>query len=175
MGTPWAPRSPRPPWAAPSPAHPSAGPRSPRTPGNAWERLEADPTPGPLGAVHFTGLDLRTGVPVIAPATRPIAPAGSTLPDLAADLTARLVLLDLWQGPTAPAEQIRRLADAGHDHVRIVDVGDILTHGDEDTLCRPLVDALVLAACRIAGVPATMYVAGPGTDGEIPRRMSWTA
>jgi hypothetical protein len=136
----------------------------------AWARLEVDPTPGPLGVVHLAGLDLRTGLPVITPATRPIAPAGSTLPGLAADLPARLVLVDPWQGLAALAEQIRRLADAGYDHVRIVDVGgDILAHGDEDTLCSPLVDALALAACRLAGVPATVYVAGPGSDGEIPQ------
>ncbi|QOV33829.1 DUF1152 domain-containing protein [Streptomyces ferrugineus] len=136
----------------------------------AWERPEVDPTPGPLGAEHFTGLTHRAGVPVITPTTRAITPAGSTLPDLAAHLPARLVLLDPWQGLTALAEQIRRLADTGHDHVRIVDVGgDILAHGDEKTLCSPLVDALALAACRLAGVPATVYVAGPGTDGEIPR------
>ncbi len=114
--------------------------------------------------------------PALTPTTQPIAPAGSTLPDLAADLSARLVLLDPWQGLAAMAEQIRRLADTGHDHVRIVDVGgDILTHGDEDALCSPLVDALVLVACRIAQVPATVYVAGPGTDGEIPQDDSWTA
>ncbi len=136
----------------------------------AWERLEVDPTPGPLGSVHFTGLAHQAGIPVITPATQPIAPAGSTLPDLAADLTARLVLLDPWQGLAAMAGQIRRLTDTGHDHVRVVDVGgDILTHGDEDTLCSPLVDALALAACRLAGVPATVYVAGPGSDGEIPQ------
>lgn len=136
----------------------------------AWERLEVDPTPGPLGLVHFTGLAHEAGIPVITPTTRPVGRAGSTLPDLAADLSARLVLLDPWQGLAAMAEQIRRLADTGHDHVRIVDVGgDILAHGDEDTLCSPLVDALVLAACRIAEVPATVYVAGPGTDGEIPQ------
>lgn len=136
----------------------------------AWERLEVDPTPGPLGSVHFTGLAHQAGIPVITPTTQPIAPAGSTLPDLAADLPARLVLLDPWQGLAALAEQIRRLADDGYDHVRVVDVGgDILAHGDEDTLCSPLVDALALAACRLAGVPATVYVAGPGTDGEIPQ------
>ncbi|MFG1665833.1 DUF1152 domain-containing protein [Streptomyces sp. Y7] len=136
----------------------------------AWERLEVDPTPGPLGVAHFTGLARRAGVPHFEPATRPIAPAGSTLPGLAADLPARLALLDPWQGLTGLAEQIRRLVDRGHDHVRIVDVGgDILAHGDEDTLCSPLVDALVLAACRLAGVPATVHVAGPGTDGEIPQ------
>ncbi|MET9831578.1 DUF1152 domain-containing protein [Streptomyces sp. NPDC006385] len=136
----------------------------------AWERLEVDPTPGPLGATHFTGLAYRAGVPVITPAARPITPAGSTLPALAADLGARLVLLDPWQGLTALAEQIRRLVDTGYDHVRVVDVGgDILAHGDESTLCSPLVDALALAACRLAGVRATVHVAGPGTDGEIPQ------
>ncbi|GHH10136.1 DUF1152 domain-containing protein [Streptomyces lanatus] len=136
----------------------------------AWERLEVDPTPGPLGTADFTGLTHRAGIPVLTPTARPVTPAGSTLPHLAADLAARLVLLDPWQGLTALAEQIRRLADTGYDQVRIVDVGgDILAHGDEDTLCSPLVDALALAACRLAGVPATVHVAGPGADGEIPQ------
>ncbi|MFC8518896.1 DUF1152 domain-containing protein [Streptomyces sp. NPDC057257] len=139
----------------------------------AWERPEVDPTPGPLGVRDFTGLVPRPEGPVLTPAARAVAPAGSTLPRLAADLPVRLVLLDPHQGLAGLAEQIRRLAGAlAPGPVRIVDVGgDILTHGDEDTLCSPLPDALVLAACTLAGIHATVHVAGAGTDGEIPQEV----
>ncbi|WP_051859505.1 DUF1152 domain-containing protein [Streptomyces xanthophaeus] len=160
------------------------GPRTPGTPGArtlvatyAWERPEVDPTPGPLGAAHFTGPAPEDraygGTLLLTPESRPVPPAGSTLPRLAADLPARLLLLDPCQGLAAMAAQIRRLADAvGARHVRIVDMGgDILAHGDEDTLCSPLVDALAVAACTLADVDATVYVAGPGTDGEIPQHV----
>ncbi|MFD6970247.1 DUF1152 domain-containing protein [Streptomyces sp. NPDC059949] len=143
----------------------------------AWERPEVDPTPGPLGAADFTGPAPERGrygdTLLLTPASRPVPPAGSTLPRLAGDLPARLLLLDPCRGLAAMAAQIRRLADTvGARHVRIVDMGgDILAHGDEETLCSPLVDALAVAACTLAGVDATVYVAGPGTDGEIPQHV----
>ncbi|MEV7723611.1 DUF1152 domain-containing protein [Streptomyces sp. NPDC087917] len=145
----------------------------------AWERLEVDPTPGPLGAADFTedparpAADGSAGALVLTPATRAVPPAGSTLPRLAADLPARLLLLDPCRGLAAMAEQVRRMVDAaGARHVRLVDMGgDVLAHGDEKTLCSPLVDALAVAACVLAGVDASVYVAGPGTDGEIPQEV----
>ncbi|QES51757.1 hypothetical protein DEJ50_31790 [Streptomyces venezuelae] len=148
----------------------TAGPVLPVVATYSWERPEVDPTPGPLGVRDFTGLLHRPEGRVLTPATRAVTPAGSTLPRLAADLPVRLVLLDPYEGLAGLAGQIRRLAAAGSGRVRIVDVGgDILTHGDEKTLCSPLVDALVLAACTLAGVDATVHIAGPGTDGEIPQ------
>ncbi|MYV99849.1 DUF1152 domain-containing protein [Streptomyces sp. SID3343] len=143
----------------------------------AWDRPDVDPTSGPLGAGDFTGptsADPRYGDALpLTPATLPLPPAGSTLPRLAADLPARLLLLDPCGGLRAMAAQIRRITDAtGAGHVRLVDVGgDILAHGDEETLSSPLADALALAACALAGVDTTVYIAGPGTDCEIPQRV----
>ncbi len=157
--------------AGPGEAHGTAGAALPVVATYSWERPEVDPTPGPLGARDFTGLLDRPEGHVLTSAARAVAPAGSTLPRLAADLPVRLVLLDPYEGAVGLAGQIRRLAEAcGPGRVRIVDVGgDILTHGDEDTLCSPLVDALALAACTLAEVDATVHIAGPGTDGEIPQ------
>ncbi|MFM9368549.1 DUF1152 domain-containing protein [Streptomyces sp. Da 82-17] len=136
----------------------------------AWERPEVDPTPGPLGAADFTGLGQDPAGPAFTPATRAVAPAGSTLPALAEALPARLLMLDPTEGLTGLARQIAAMAVPAAGRVRIVDIGgDILTRGDEPTLCSPLVDAYTLAACHLAGVTATVHVAGPGADGEIPQ------
>ncbi|MEU4847317.1 DUF1152 domain-containing protein [Streptomyces gilvosporeus] len=136
----------------------------------AWERPEVDPTPGPLGRADFTGLGQDPAGSVFTPASAAVAPAGSTLPALAETLPARLLMLDPTQGLTSLARQIEGMAAAAGGRVRIVDIGgDILTHGDEETLCSPLVDAYTMAACHLAGVSATVYLAGPGTDGEIPQ------
>ncbi|MGW1286717.1 DUF1152 domain-containing protein [Streptomyces sp. NPDC001118] len=137
----------------------------------AWERLTVDPLPGPLAPHDFTGLDRDTlPVPLVTTGSQPRGPRGCTLPRLAGDLPTRLALLDPYAGVAGLAEQIGRTARAlGADHISVVDMGgDILAHGDEPTLVSPLPDALALASCQLAGVPATVYVAGPGLDGEVP-------
>lgn len=136
----------------------------------AWERLEVDPTPGPLGPAAFTGWEESDGGHLFSGRTAAVPPAGSTLPRLSESLGPSLLLLDPHHGVPGLARQIRRAADASScERVRIVDIGgDILTHGDEPTLQSPLPDALTLAACATAGVTASVHVAGPGLDGEIP-------
>lgn len=130
----------------------------------SWDRLLIDPLPGPRVPADFTGLGPRGRV---TPATRPRPPAGSTLPALAVDLPAELVLLDPSGGARGMAAQIRAF---GAEQVEIVDVGgDALAHGDEPGLRSPLADGLVLAAC--AGLPADVLVAGPGLDGELPEAL----
>ncbi|MET9839256.1 DUF1152 domain-containing protein [Streptomyces virginiae] len=138
----------------------------------AWERPEISDTPGPLGERHFTGLARSVGgAPAFTPGTRARRPAGSTLPRLAADLPARLLLLDPARGLSALAGRIGAMAEAAGGSIRIVDIGgDILTHGDEPGLCSPFGDALTLAACHLTGIPTTVHVAGPGLDGEIDER-----
>ncbi|MGW6781770.1 DUF1152 domain-containing protein [Streptomyces sp. NPDC054987] len=135
----------------------------------AWERPEISDPPGPLGEHHFTRLARGAGgAPAFTPDTRARPPAGSTLPGLAADLPARLLLLDPSQGLTALAAQISAMARSAGGRIRVVDIGgDILTHGDEPGLCSPFGDALTLAACHLTGIPTTVHVAGPGLDGEI--------
>ncbi|MFC7816944.1 DUF1152 domain-containing protein [Streptomyces sp. NPDC057367] len=138
----------------------------------AWERPEVDPTARPLGRRDFTGLTREAGATAFASATRARPPAGSTMPGLARDLPARLLLLDPARGLTSLSRQIVTMAEAAGGRIRVIDVGgDVLTHGDEPTLRSPFGDALTLAACRLAGVPTTVYVAGPGLDGEIDERL----
>ncbi|MEU6892644.1 DUF1152 domain-containing protein [Streptomyces sp. NPDC046557] len=135
----------------------------------AWERPEVDPTSTPLGEGDFTGLARGAGgAAAFTSATRPRLPAGSTLPELARDLPARLLLLDPARGLSRLSRQVASIAEAAGGRIRIVDIGgDILTHGDEPTLRSPFGDALTLAACHLTGIPTTVYVAGPGLDGEI--------
>ncbi|THA58272.1 DUF1152 domain-containing protein [Streptomyces sp. A1136] len=134
----------------------------------AWERPEVDPTHRPLGERDFTGLAHEAGGVAFTPATRARRPAGSTMPGLAGDLPARLLLLDPAQGLAGLARQIASMAEAAGGRVRVVDIGgDVLTHGDEPTLRSPFGDSLTLAACHLTGIPTTVYVAGPGLDGEI--------
>ncbi|MFF0215320.1 DUF1152 domain-containing protein [Streptomyces vinaceus] len=136
----------------------------------AWERPEVDPTARPLGTRHFDGLvHERGGFAAFTPAARARPPAGSTMPGLAGDLPARLLLLDPSGGLPSLARQIASMAEAaGGDGIRIVDIGgDVLTHGDEPGLCSPFGDALTLAACHLTGIATTVHIAGPGLDGEI--------
>lgn len=48
----------------------------------AWDRLIIDPLPGPRRAADFRALEKRQGWWQVTPHSRPIAPAGSTLPRL---------------------------------------------------------------------------------------------
>ncbi|MFC8571313.1 DUF1152 domain-containing protein [Streptomyces sp. NPDC057245] len=137
----------------------------------AWDRLLIDPLPGPRRPTDFTGLERITPAVWSVPArARPIAPAGSTLPRLAAELPATFALLDPHQGAAGLTRQLVSLVD----HVQpasidLLDVGgDILAQGDEPTLKSPLADALMLAACCQLNAPVRLLVAGPGLDGELP-------
>ncbi|MFE5895309.1 DUF1152 domain-containing protein [Streptomyces sp. NPDC056462] len=137
----------------------------------AWDRLLIDPIPGPRGAADFTGLEPVTASVWSVPAeARPIAPAGSTLPRLAAELPHTFALLDPFHGAEGITRQLEELV--GHlepESIDVLDVGgDILARGDEPTLKSPLADALTLAACCQVNAPIRLLVAGPGLDGELP-------
>ncbi|MEU6124375.1 DUF1152 domain-containing protein [Streptomyces sp. NPDC047123] len=137
----------------------------------AWERLTVDPVPGPRRASDFTGTDAAgPRLRLLTSDSAPVAPAGSLLPRLAADLSPRLGVLDPYNGAEGLAAQIAEAAaHCGAARIDVVDVGgDILAEGTEPTLRSPLGDALVLAACARTGIPATVHVAGPGLDCEIP-------
>ncbi|NEA47388.1 DUF1152 domain-containing protein [Streptomyces sp. SID10815] len=137
----------------------------------AWDRLLVDPLPGPRGVGDFTGLEPVTrSVRSVPAGARPVSPAGSTLPRLAAELPHTLALLDPHHGVEGVTRQLEELVD--HLSPRSVDVldvgGDILAKGDEPGLRSPLADALTLAACCQVNAPVRLLVAGPGLDGEIP-------
>ncbi|MFI5813987.1 DUF1152 domain-containing protein [Streptomyces sp. NPDC051643] len=137
----------------------------------AWDRLLIDPVPGPRGPDNFSGLEPVTPAVWSVPATaRPIPPAGSTLPRLAAELPHTFALIDPHHGAAGIARQLDELV--GHfrpSSIDLLDVGgDILARGDEPTLKSPLGDALTLAACSQLNATVRLLVAGPGLDGELP-------
>ncbi|WP_406358896.1 DUF1152 domain-containing protein [Streptomyces sp. NBC_00658] len=137
----------------------------------AWDRLLIDPVPGPRGPANFTGLrPLTQSVRTVPAEAKPIAPAGSTLPRLAAELPHTFALIDPTHGAEGITRQLEELI--GHlspESIDLLDVGgDILARGDEPTLRSPLADALTLAACCQVNAPVRLLVAGPGLDGEIP-------
>ncbi|MFH9671494.1 DUF1152 domain-containing protein [Streptomyces sp. NPDC017405] len=137
----------------------------------AWDRLLIDPLPGPRGPGNFSGLEPVTRSVWSVPATaRPVAPAGSTLPRLAAELRHTFTLLDPHHGAEGITRQLEELVEhLSPTSVDLLDVGgDILAEGDEPTLRSPLADALTLAACCQVNAPIRLLVAGPGLDGEIP-------
>ncbi|MEU3253334.1 DUF1152 domain-containing protein [Streptomyces sp. NPDC006997] len=137
----------------------------------AWDRLLIDPIPGPRGPQDFTGLEQLTPAVWTVPAeARPIAPAGSTLPRLAAELPHTFALIDPHQGAQGITRQLEELVEhLAPTSIDLLDVGgDILARGDEPTLKSPLADALTLAACCQVNAPVRLLVAGPGLDGELP-------
>ncbi|UKY55194.1 DUF1152 domain-containing protein [Streptomyces inhibens] len=137
----------------------------------AWDRLLVDPIPGPRGPANFTGLrPLTRSVQTVPAHATPIAPAGSTLPGLAAELPQTFALIDPHHGAEGIIRQLEELVQyLEPDSVDLLDVGgDILAQGDEPTLRSPLADALTLAACCELNFPVRLLVAGPGLDGELP-------
>ncbi|AZM61713.1 MULTISPECIES: DUF1152 domain-containing protein [unclassified Streptomyces] len=137
----------------------------------AWDRLLIDPVPGPRGPNDFSGLQhLTPAVQAVPAEARPIAPAGSTLPRLAAELPHTFALIDPHHGVEGITRQLGELiSHFSPKSIDLLDVGgDILARGDEPTLKSPLADALTLAACCQVDAPIRLLVAGPGLDGELP-------
>ncbi|MFJ7904085.1 DUF1152 domain-containing protein [Streptomyces sp. NPDC096198] len=137
----------------------------------AWDRLLIDPLPGPRGGADFTGLEALTPTVWSVPASaRPIAPAGSMVPRLAAELPHTFALIDPHHGAQGITRQLEGLVNhLKPKSIDLLDVGgDILARGDEPTLRSPLADALTLAACCQVNAPIRLLVAGPGLDGELP-------
>ncbi|MET9860628.1 DUF1152 domain-containing protein [Streptomyces smyrnaeus] len=137
----------------------------------AWDRLLIDPVPGPRGPANFTGLSAITPTVYAVPGdARPVAPAGSTLPRLAAELPHTFALIDPNAGARGITQQLQELTEhLALDSIDLLDVGgDILAKGDEPTLRSPLGDALTLAASCQLSIPVRLLIAGPGLDGELP-------
>ncbi|MEU4162948.1 DUF1152 domain-containing protein [Actinoplanes sp. NPDC026670] len=139
----------------------------------AWDRLIIDPLPGPRSAADFRALRARQGWWQVTPHSRPIAPAGSTLPRLAAEIPLPLVLLDPTRGAYGMRQQIQNAAtELRADHIRLVDVGgDLLGRPGDTGLRSPFADALTAASC--VTLPAKAWIAGPGLDGELTEDLVW--
>jgi hypothetical protein len=136
----------------------------------AWDRLIIDPLPGPRGQADFSGLHPFTkSTATVSADTRPVPPAGSTLPRLAAEIDPPLILLDPANGARGLRTQLRELVTSlDCPRAELIDVGgDVLAHGDEPGLRSPLADALALGACADLGIPVDVLVVGPGLDGEL--------
>ncbi|MDX3752695.1 DUF1152 domain-containing protein [Streptomyces sp. AK08-02] len=139
----------------------------------AWDRLLVDPVPGPRGPADFTGLEpLTPSVRKVPAEARPNAPAGSTLPRLAAELPHVFALIDPGQGAEGVTRQLEELVTyLQPTSIDLLDVGgDVLARGDEPTLKSPLADSLTLAACGQVNAPVRLLVAGPGLDGELSHK-----
>jgi len=68
----------------------------------SWDRLMIDPVHGPRSARDFTGLSRPAeNVWEVTQESRPVPPAGSSLPRLASNLPGRLLLLDPSAGAAA--------------------------------------------------------------------------
>ncbi|MGW2849339.1 DUF1152 domain-containing protein, partial [Streptomyces sp. NPDC001274] len=122
----------------------------------AWDRLLIDPLPGPRGAADFRGLEILTPSVRSVPGTaRPIAPAGSTLPRLAAELPHTFALIDPCRGAEGVTRQLEELVNhLKPESIDLLDIGgDVLARGDEPTLKSPVADALALAACCQVNAP----------------------
>lgn len=137
----------------------------------SWDRLMVDPLPGPRIAADFIGLhQLAPHVLEVVATTTPIGGAGSSLSRLAAELPARILLLDPSGGAVGMAHQIAAAVELFHlDDIELVDVGgDALTNGADPGLRSPLADQLALAACVRTGIPTRLLITGAGLDGELP-------
>lgn len=136
----------------------------------SWDRLIVDPLPGPRTLTEFQGLRiLAPHVWEVLPTSTVSAPGSSSLPRLAGELPARLLLLDPSDGAVGMAEQIRAAAQHFHaDELAVIDVGgDAVAEGRETGLRSPLADFLVLAAACTAGLPVQLLTAGVALDAEL--------
>lgn len=137
----------------------------------AWDRLLIDPLPGPRPAADFTNLaSVGADLWQVTADSAPVAPAGSSLPRMAAGLDAQLLLLDPYFGAVgmgaALAEAVRAFAPS---RVTLVDVGgDVLARGQEAELKSPLADLLALSCCARLDAEVEVAVLGVGLDGELP-------
>ena len=133
----------------------------------AWDRLLIDPLPGPRSAADFTGLERHEGWWQVTHRSRPIEPAGSTLPRLSSEIPLPIVLLDPTEGATGMHQQIRAAAaELGASHIRLVDVGgDVLGQRGDPGLRSPFADSLTAASCL--NLSTVAWIAGPGLDGEL--------
>ncbi|MEU4420318.1 DUF1152 domain-containing protein [Actinoplanes sp. NPDC024001] len=137
----------------------------------AWDRLIVDPLPGPRAATDFTELENRAGWRQVTSRSKPVAPAGSTLPRLAAEQPLPIVLLDPTRGARGMRHDLEAAAvELGAQDIRLVDVGgDLLGQPGDTGLRSPFADALTAASCL--GLSAMVWIAGPGLDGELSEEL----
>lgn len=137
----------------------------------AWDRLLVDPLPGPRPAEDF--VDLEEVAPALWQVTArsaPIPPAGSSLPRMAGELGADMLLLDPYWGAAGMGAALAAAIEVYNPTtVTLVDVGgDVVARGGEPELKSPLADLLALAACTRLDAPVEVAVLGVGLDGELP-------
>ncbi len=141
----------------------------------AWERFIVDPCPGPLSLDEFASpavrlewlVEARGGCYAVrACSSRVIVPQVCRL----ARITGESVyVVDVVAGSRGVARSLEELASlTGAEAILAVDVGgDVLAQGFEDSLWSPLADSLGLAGSVESGLPVTVAVQSPGSDGEL--------
>jgi hypothetical protein len=135
-----------------------------------WERAALDPRPGPRDRRAVSGLR-RTAHGALITGRTTIPGGWSPLPRLVATRGIRLYYLDVTAGTVGLARQLSEIVSGERaDMVELVDAGgDILAAGHEPGLCSPALDAMMLAATDLAGIPALVTAIGLGLDGELTR------
>lgn len=132
-----------------------------------WERSTLDPKPGPRARCEVLALAPDAAGWRITPKTS-IVGGYTSLPLLAASFGSPIYFLDILS-PAPLAAQISQIIKARKiTHVFLVDTGgDVLARRPSDRLLSPLMDALMLTACRsISDAEARVAVGGAGLDGE---------
>ena len=120
----------------------------------SWDRLMIDPLPGPRAVGDFTRLNQRAPtVWEVTSHTRPVAPAGSSLPKSAGSVPGQPLLLDPSTSAIGTAEQITAAAEYFEtEELVIVDVGGAaLTTGHDPGLRSP--DRRSTCHCRLSTHP----------------------
>src|SRR3954452_17070347 len=144
--------------------------------GVPWERRPIDPVPGPRRLDEIVDAeDIAPGVVLARPRTRvrgrDVVFGESHMAEFLGEPT---VLVDVLGGPAAIASGLTRAAsELEVDLIVFADVGgDVLAHGSEPGLGRPLGDAgMVAAAVRMSrsgeGPEVLGAIFGPGCDAEL--------
>lgn len=136
----------------------------------SWDRLLVDPLPGPRKLTDFQGLHFHAPhVFEVLPTSSVTPPGGSTLPQLAGTVPARLLLLDPSAGATGMAQQMQAAAKrVGADELAVIDVGGgAIAEGHEAGLRSPIADYLALAAACLTTCSVQLLTVGVGLDGEL--------
>jgi hypothetical protein len=140
----------------------------------SWDRYVLDPAPGPRTLGDFSGLKHHSANAwEVTRSSSLRSGARSTLTLGAQTTDARWFLLDPAAGVVGLRTQLTEiLAATRTDAITLVDVGgDVIAHGDENSLRSPLADSLTLAAVARLAATSDVVIAGPGLDGELPAQL----
>ncbi len=141
-----------------------------------WERYVHDPVPGPIDFTELRNIKkLDIGLALINRDSYAVRGDRIVIPQaarVARALGREVLAVDVRRGAIGMARNLERaLHLLSLDAVVGVDVGgDVIAKGFEEELWSPLADAIGLAAlARLGDERATLALASPGADGELPQ------